>query len=34
LPITDTPAKAAEMAEKAREWCGETAWIQATTTGG
>lgn len=32
--ITDTPANAAEMAEKAREWCGETAWIQATTTGG
>lgn len=32
--ITDTPANAAEMAEKAREWCGETAWIKATTTGG
>ncbi|MFN0076307.1 MAG: 4-(cytidine 5'-diphospho)-2-C-methyl-D-erythritol kinase [Prosthecobacter sp.] len=32
--ITDTPAQAAEIAAKAREWCGETAWIQATTTAG
>lgn len=32
--ITDTPAQAAEMAEKAREWCGATAWVQATTTAG
>ncbi len=30
--ITHTPAQAADLATKAREWCGETAWIQATTT--
>ena len=30
--ITHTPAQAADLATKAREWCGDTAWIQATTT--
>ena len=30
--ITHTPAQAADLATKAREWCGETAWVQATTT--
>ncbi|WP_395717428.1 4-(cytidine 5'-diphospho)-2-C-methyl-D-erythritol kinase [Prosthecobacter sp.] len=32
--ITDTPVQAAELAAKAREWCGETAWIQSTSTAG
>ncbi|MCB1275750.1 4-(cytidine 5'-diphospho)-2-C-methyl-D-erythritol kinase [Prosthecobacter sp.] len=32
--ITQTPVQAAELAEKAREWCGETAWIQPTQTAG
>ncbi len=32
--ITDTPAQAAELAAKARIWCGETAWIQTTQTEG
>ncbi len=32
--ITHNPVQAAEMAEKAREWCGKTAWIQTTTTVG
>jgi 4-diphosphocytidyl-2-C-methyl-D-erythritol kinase len=32
--VTETPAQAAEMAEMAREWCGETAWVQTTTTAG
>lgn len=32
--ITQTPAQAAEMVEKAREWCGDTSWIQSTTTAG
>ncbi len=32
--ITHTPAQAAEIAIKAREWCGETAWIQTTTITG
>lgn len=31
--ITETHAQAAELAAKAREWCGETAWVQATHTG-
>ena len=30
--ITDTAPQAAELAVKAREWCGETAWVQATQT--
>ncbi len=30
--ITETPTQAAELAEKAREWCGETSWVQATQT--
>jgi len=30
--ITHTPAQAADLATKAREWCGETSWVQATTT--
>jgi len=32
--ITQTPAQAAELAKRAREWCGETAWIQTTQTAG
>ncbi|MDZ4404100.1 4-(cytidine 5'-diphospho)-2-C-methyl-D-erythritol kinase [Prosthecobacter sp.] len=32
--ITQTSVQAAEMAEKAREWCGETSWIQTTMTAG
>lgn len=32
--ITQTPVQAAELAEQAREWCGETAWIQCTSTAG
>ncbi len=31
--ITETPAQAMELAAKAQEWCGETAWVQATRTG-
>ena len=31
--ITDTAAQAAELAEKARAWCGETSWTLATQTG-
>ncbi|MBB5031057.1 4-(cytidine 5'-diphospho)-2-C-methyl-D-erythritol kinase [Prosthecobacter vanneervenii] len=31
--ITETHAQAAEIAAKAREFCGETAWVQATQTG-
>ncbi len=31
--ITGTPSQAAELAEKAREWCGETSWVQATVAG-
>ena len=30
--VTQTPAQAAELAEKARDWCGETSWIQTTMT--
>ena len=30
--ITETPAQAAELAVKAREWCGETSWVQPTMT--
>lgn len=30
--IAETPTQAAELAEKAREWCGATAWVQATST--
>lgn len=30
--ITDTAAQAAELAEKARAWCGETTWTLATQT--
>lgn len=32
LAITETHAQAAAIAEKARIWCGETAWVQATET--
>lgn len=32
--ITNSPAQASEMAEKARAWCGETAWVQTTMTAG
>lgn len=32
--ITQNPAQAAEMVEKAREWCGDTSWIQSATTAG
>lgn len=32
--ITDTAVHAAELAAKAREWCGDTAWIQPTSTAG
>jgi 4-diphosphocytidyl-2-C-methyl-D-erythritol kinase len=32
--ITNTSTQAAELAAKAREFCGETAWVQATQTGG
>lgn len=31
--ITESPAQAAELAEKAREWCGETSWVKCTMTG-
>lgn len=30
--ITETHAEASAIAEKARIWCGETAWVQATET--
>lgn len=30
--ITRTDAEAAELAERARHWCGDTAWVQATRT--
>lgn len=30
--VTDTATQAAELVEKARGWCGETSWIQCTTT--
>jgi len=32
--VTETLEQAGEMADKAREWCGETAWVQTTTTAG
>jgi 4-diphosphocytidyl-2-C-methyl-D-erythritol kinase len=32
--VTETPMQALELAEKAREWCGETSWVQSTQTGG
>lgn len=32
--VTETAAAAAALAEKAREWCGETSWIQVTSTAG
>ncbi|WP_395736582.1 4-(cytidine 5'-diphospho)-2-C-methyl-D-erythritol kinase [Prosthecobacter sp.] len=31
--ITETPPQALELAEKAREWCGGTSWVQSTMTG-
>ena len=30
--ITTTDVQAAALAEEARQFCGETAWVQATTT--
>jgi 4-diphosphocytidyl-2-C-methyl-D-erythritol kinase len=30
--ITRTDAEAAELADQARRWCGDTAWVQATRT--
>lgn len=30
--VTDTDTQAAELAEHAREWCGDTSWIQTTQT--
>jgi 4-diphosphocytidyl-2-C-methyl-D-erythritol kinase len=30
--ITNTDVEAAALAEEARHWCGETAWVQATQT--
>ena len=30
--ITETPSQSAEVAAKAREWCGETSWVQSTLT--
>lgn len=30
--ITDTDTEAAALAEEARRFCGDTAWVQATTT--
>ncbi|MFM2166109.1 MAG: 4-(cytidine 5-diphospho)-2-C-methyl-D-erythritol kinase [Verrucomicrobiota bacterium] len=30
--ITDTDVQAAELAQKARAWCGETSWTHATRT--
>jgi len=32
--ITSNPAQAAELAAQARVWCGETAWVQCTSTAG
>lgn len=32
--ITGTTVQAAELAEKAREWCGGTAWVCPTVTAG
>ena len=32
--ITETPSQAYDLAEKAREWCGETTWVQPTMTAG
>ena len=32
--ITETPSQAAELAARAREWCGETSWVQPTMTAG
>lgn len=32
--ITETGAQAEKLAAKAREWCGDTAWIQSTATEG
>jgi 4-diphosphocytidyl-2-C-methyl-D-erythritol kinase len=32
--VTETPMQALELAEKARELCGETSWVQSTQTGG
>lgn len=31
--ITETAPQAVELADKAREWCGETTWVQATQIG-
>ncbi|OYW74922.1 MAG: 4-(cytidine 5'-diphospho)-2-C-methyl-D-erythritol kinase [Verrucomicrobia bacterium 12-59-8] len=30
--ITNSPTQAADLAVKAREWCGETSWVQSTLT--
>lgn len=30
--ITDNASQAAGLVEKARSWCGETSWVQCTTT--
>lgn len=30
--ITDNAAQTTDLVERARVWCGETSWIQATTT--
>jgi 4-diphosphocytidyl-2-C-methyl-D-erythritol kinase len=30
--ITETDVQAAELAQKARSWCGETSWVLATHT--
>lgn len=30
--VTESPAAAADLAEKAREYCGGTSWIQVTST--
>ena len=32
--ITESPTQAAELAAAAREWCGETSWVQPTMTAG
>ncbi|WP_395746787.1 4-(cytidine 5'-diphospho)-2-C-methyl-D-erythritol kinase [Prosthecobacter sp.] len=31
--ITESATQAVDVAEKAREWCGETTWVQATQVG-
>ncbi|WP_395753402.1 4-(cytidine 5'-diphospho)-2-C-methyl-D-erythritol kinase [Prosthecobacter sp.] len=31
--ITESPPQALELAAKAREWCGETCWVQSTMIG-